>query len=76
MVDQGWRTQGATEAVQALGCERCKQCVLPVDMMGLVVDFALHDPEERVWDAAVLARLANDPSLSAQLRAAAWRKLR
>lgn len=79
------------EAVHALGCARCKQCVLPVDMVGLMVDFALHDPEERVRGAAIfalgylpsdpraataLAQLANDPALSAKLRTEARRKLK
>lgn len=79
------------EAVHALGCARCKQCVLPVDMVGLMVDFALHDPEERVRGAAIfalgylpaderaaaaLAQLAAEPSLSAKLRTEARRKMK
>lgn len=79
------------EAVHALGCERCKQCVLPVDMVGLMVDFAFHDPEERVRGAAIFAlgylpsdpraaaaleQLADDPSLSLRLRTEARRKLK
>lgn len=79
------------EAVHALGCERCKQCVLPVDMVGLMVDFALHDPDEKVRGvalfalgylpsdpraAAALAQLADDPSLSEKLRTEARRKLK
>lgn len=43
------------EAVHALGCERCKQCHLCVDMVGLLVDFALNDPEEKVRGAAIFA---------------------
>jgi len=43
------------EAVHALGCERCKQCKLVVDMVGLMVDFALNDPAAKVRGAAVFA---------------------
>lgn len=48
-------TKVRVEAVHALGCERCKQCNLSVDMVGLMVDFALNDPEEKVRGAAVFA---------------------
>jgi len=43
------------EAVHALGCERCKQCDLTIDMVGVMVDFALNDPEEKVRGVAIHA---------------------
>ncbi len=48
-------TRVRAEAVHALGCERCKQCNLSVDMVGLMVNFALNDPEEKVRGAAIFA---------------------
>ncbi|MCB0062035.1 MAG: HEAT repeat domain-containing protein [Caldilineaceae bacterium] len=43
------------EAVHALGCDRCKQDHLCVDMVGLMVDFALNDSEEKVRSVAIHA---------------------
>lgn len=78
------------EAVHALGCERCKQCELGVDMVGLMIDFALNDPDDKVRGAAVFAlgylprderaavalqRLAAEPSTTEELRRAARRSL-
>ncbi|MEZ4870015.1 MAG: HEAT repeat domain-containing protein [Caldilineaceae bacterium] len=79
------------EAVHALGCERCKQCKLNVDMAALMIDFALHDPEEKVRGAALhtlgylpadariaaaLQQIIDDEASSVQLRREAQRKLK
>jgi HEAT repeat protein len=79
------------EAVHALGCERCKQCVLPVDVVGLMIEAALSDPADRVREAAIFAlgylpsdhriaaaleQLANDSSLTVNLRTEARRTLK
>lgn len=78
------------EAVHALGCERCKQCNLAVDMVGLMVDFALNDPEAKVRGAAIFAlgylpaderaavalqQIADDDTTAAGLRKVATRSL-
>ncbi|MEZ4705717.1 MAG: HEAT repeat domain-containing protein [Caldilineaceae bacterium] len=63
-------TKVRVEAVHALGCERCKQCQLNVDMVGLMVDFALNDPVAKVRGAAIFALgyLPADERAAAALR--------
>lgn len=84
-------TKVRVEAVHALGCERCKQCKLGVDMVGLMVDFALNDPDDRVRGAAVFAlgylppdqraaaalqQITADPTTATGLRRAAQQSLK
>ena len=79
------------EAVHALGCERCKQCRLDVDMVGLMIGFVLNDPEAKVQGAALhalgylpadtraavaLQQIIDDETNSPQLRQKAQRKLK
>ncbi len=78
------------EAVHALGCERCKQCKIDLDLVGLLIDFAVNDSAAKVRGAAihalgylpadpraatVLQELSWDPQLAAGLRQAAARSL-
>ena len=84
-------TKVRVEAVHALGCERCKQCQLNVDMVELMVDFALNDPADKVRGAAIFAlgylppdvraadalrRIAQDNITSEELRKSAQRSLK
>lgn len=84
-------TKVRVEAVHALGCERCKQCSLNVDMIGLMIDFALNDPEVKVRASAIYAlgylaaderaavalqQIVDDSATSAGLRRSAQQSLK
>jgi HEAT repeat protein len=57
-------------AVHAVGCQRCKAKPLPIDIVGALVERALHDASPRVRRVAVhqLGLQPHDPRAVATLR--------